>query len=81
MVTGVQTCALPILWGRLHGAERVIDLIASTVEEPLSDVVICRAKHEAFLAVLASERDRLKAEPGLVQRLIDEVNATFAMPT
>ena len=68
------------LWGRLHGAERVIDLIASTVEEPLPDVVIRRAKHEAFLAVLESERDRLKAEPGLVQRLIDEVNTAFATP-
>ena len=65
------------LWGRLHGAERVIDLIASTVEEPLPEAVIRRAKHRAFLAVLESERDQLVAEPGLVQRLIDEVQAAF----
>ncbi|WP_295635567.1 patatin-like protein [Novosphingobium sp.] len=68
------------LWGRLHGAERVIDLIASTVEEPLPPAMIRRAKHQAFLAVLESERDQLKAEPGLVQRLIDEVEAAFAAP-
>ena len=42
--------------------------------------VIRRAKHRAFLAVLDSERDQLKAEPGLVQRLIDEVTAAFAPP-
>ncbi|GAC1575190.1 MAG: hypothetical protein NVS3B27_20650 [Novosphingobium sp.] len=68
------------LWGRLHGAERVIDLIASTVEEPLPAPVIRRAKQQAFLAVLESERDQLKAEPGLVQRLIDEVTAAFVVP-
>ena len=68
------------LWGRLHGAERVIDLIASTVEEPLPEVVIRAAKRDAFLAVLESERDQLQAEPGRVQRLIDEVIAAFAMP-
>ena len=68
------------LWGRLHGAERVIDLIASTVEEPLPNAVIRQAKRDAFLAVLESEREQLKAEPGLVQRLIDEVIAAFAMP-
>ena len=68
------------LWGRLHGAERVIDLIASTVEEPLPAAVILAAKRDAFLAVLESERERLTAEPGLVQRLIDEVMAAFATP-
>ncbi len=66
------------LWGRLHGAERVIDLIASTVEEPLPAAVIRTAKRDAFLAVLESEHDRLTAEPGLVQRLVDEVMAAFA---
>lgn len=65
------------LWGRLHGAERVIDLIVSTVEEPLPDAVIRHAKHKAFLAVLEFERDRLMAEPGLVKRLLDEVTAAF----
>jgi patatin-related protein len=66
------------LWGRLHGAERVIDLIVSTVEEPLVESVVRAAKRDAFLAVLESERDQLTAEPGLVQRLIDEVTTAFA---
>ena len=66
------------LWGRLHGAERVIDLIASTVDEPLPDAVIRCVKRDAFLAVLESERERLTAEPDLVQRVIDEVQAAFA---
>ncbi|WP_338468551.1 patatin-like protein [Novosphingobium sp. ZN18A2] len=66
------------LWGRLHGAERVIDIIASTSEEPLADHVIRALKRDAFLAILEEERDRLTTEPGLVDRICGEVEAAFA---
>ncbi|MFM6830307.1 MAG: DUF3376 domain-containing protein, partial [Novosphingobium sp.] len=66
------------LWGRLHGAERMIDLIASTVEVPLGDTVIRAFKRDAFLAVLEEEEGRLVAEPGLIAGVRAEVLA--AMP-
>jgi patatin-related protein len=56
------------LWGRLHGAERMIDLVASALPKGtvLDPVELARFKHEAFLAVLEEEEGRLKADPGLV---------------
>ena len=63
------------LWGRLHGAERMIDLIASTVEEPLAGRIIAGFKREAFLAVLAEEEPRLQTEPELVASIRAEVLA------
>ncbi len=66
------------LWGRLHGAERMIDLIASTVETPLPAPVIRAFKRDAFLAILEEEQDRLVAEPGLTGRIRAEVVAAFA---
>ena len=65
------------LWGRLHGAERMIDLIVSTVEVPLPDAVIRTFKRDAFLAILDEEQGRLVAEPGLIDRLRAEVVAAF----
>ena len=65
------------LWGRLHGAERMIDLIASTAEDPLEDDVLRGLKREAFLAVLEEERERLVAEPNLVPGLEAEVRAAL----
>lgn len=69
------------LWGRLHGAERMIDIIASTAEQPLADHVIRTLKRDAFLAILEEERERLTTEPGLVDRICDEVKAAFQSGT
>ena len=66
------------LWGRLHGAERTVDLIASTAEPPLPPGVIRAFKRDAFLAILAEEKPRLTAEPDMVDGVIAEVNAMFA---
>lgn len=66
------------LWGRLHGTERMIDLIVSTVEEPLSDKVTRAFKRDAFLAILEEESGRLVAEPELISGIKAEVLA--AMP-
>lgn len=68
------------LWGRLHGAERVIDLIASTldVEHEIAADELLRFKRAAFLAILDEEKTRLRADPGLVARIRKEVEATSA---
>lgn len=66
------------LWGRLHGAERTVDLICSTLSPPMDETTIRSFKRDAFLAILNTERDRLKAEPGMVDRVIEEVRAAFA---
>ncbi|MEI6643293.1 MAG: patatin-like protein [Novosphingobium sp.] len=66
------------LWGRLHGAERTVDLIASTAEPPLPESVIRAFKRDVFLAILDEEKPRLVAEPDMVEKVIAEVHAAFA---
>lgn len=66
------------LWGRLHGAERVIDIIASSVEPPLPDTLLRALKRDAFIAILDEEEPRLLADPALVPGLRREVAAAFS---
>jgi len=63
------------LWGRLHGAERMIDLVASTLPSGmvLEEAELARFKREAFLAVLDEEEGRLKADPRLVPGIRAEI--------
>ncbi|MGE3692724.1 MAG: patatin-like protein [Novosphingobium sp.] len=63
------------LWGRLHGAERMIDIVASAMPDnmALSAEEIGMFKREAFLAILDEEEGRLMAEPGLVPGIRAEV--------
>ena len=63
------------LWGRLHGAERMIDLIASALPEGmvLSAEEEQSFKREAFLAILAEEEERLTTDASLVAGIRDEV--------
>ena len=62
------------LWGRLHGAERMIDLIASTVsgavvpQESVTD-----AKRAAFLAVLEEEEISGRCQRSLLDQIRLEV--------
>ena len=63
------------LWGRLNGAERMIDLVASALPEGarMELAELRRFKREAFLAILAEEKERLRADPRLVDGLREEV--------
>ena len=63
------------LWGRLHGAERMIDLIASALPKGMmiDQADLAQFKREAFLAVLDEEESRLKTDPGLTTRVRAEV--------
>ncbi len=61
------------LWGRLHGAERMIDLICSTVDPPMADAPCRNFKRLAFLAILDEEEKRLSADPALLERIRGEI--------
>ncbi|WEK47026.1 MAG: patatin-like protein [Candidatus Andeanibacterium colombiense] len=63
------------LWGRLHGAERMVDLVCSTVDGALADEEIARFKQRIFLAILDEEEPRLLADKTLVQGIRKEVLA------
>ena len=54
------------LWGRLHGAERMIDLVSSTLDDPLPEDTIRAFKRRAFLAVLrrGARTMRHRSAPG-----------------
>jgi patatin-related protein len=63
------------LWGRLHGADRLIDIVHSSVpaECGLPPERIATLKREAFRAILAEEKGRLTAIEGLFAELDGEI--------
>ncbi len=65
------------LWGRLHGAERMIDIVASTLPRGmvLDPDAIAAVKQAAFHAILDEEEARLKAEPLLIPGIRAELAA------
>jgi patatin-related protein len=63
------------LWGRLHGADRLIDILVSTLPEgtSLPEARIADLKREAFRAILAEERPRLTQIGSLFEELEREI--------
>ncbi len=63
------------LWGRLHGADRLIDIIVSALPEGmhLPPGMVAGLKREIFRAILAEEKERLTTVPGLFEELEREV--------
>ncbi|MEL7197134.1 MAG: patatin-like protein [Pseudomonadota bacterium] len=61
------------LWGRLHGAERMIDLVCSTVEGGVQEATVRTAKRDAFLAILEEETQAGRCQKGLLDMLEAEV--------
>jgi patatin-related protein len=63
------------LWGRLHAADRLIDIVASSLPAGarLPPGRIATLKRDAFRSILAEERGRLKAIPELFEALEKEV--------
>ncbi|MEO1045137.1 MAG: patatin-like protein [Pseudomonadota bacterium] len=70
------------LWGRLHGAERMIDLIVSTLDDAnvLDHAVVQEFKRKTFHAVLDEEESRLRTDPNLVPKIRREVEAKMPDP-
>lgn len=61
------------LWGRLHGAERMIDLVGSTVPGGVSGEMLRSAKRAVFLAVLDEEAAAGRCQQGLIEQVRMEV--------
>ncbi len=61
------------LWGRLHGAERMIDLLASTVTGGVSPAALRDGKRAAFLAILDEEEAAGRCQRGLIEQIRGEV--------
>jgi hypothetical protein len=64
------------LWGRLHGADRLIDIVVSALPEGrhLPPGTVANLKREAFRAIIAEERSRLTA----IARLFEELDRELA---
>ncbi|MDP5278468.1 patatin-like protein [Sphingomonas sp. DG1-23] len=63
------------LWGRLHGADRLIDIVLSALpfEDRLPEQRVTEIKRNAFHAILDEEEERLQAIPGLFAELRNEI--------
>lgn len=65
------------LWGRLHGAERMIDLVCSTMERGLDERSCVDFKRRAFEAILQEETEAGRCRTGLIENLKIEIAAKF----
>jgi patatin-related protein len=65
------------LWGRLHGAERLIDIVLSSLPAAalFADTEIRQFKRETFAAILDQEEPRLKRIRPLLRSLRTEIEA------
>ncbi|MCH8685988.1 patatin-like protein [Pedomonas mirosovicensis] len=65
------------LWGRLHAAERMIDILLSSAAPAvhLPALEVARYKRQAFLEILQAERPRLRRVTGLIDQLLAEIYA------
>lgn len=63
------------LWGRLHGADRLIDIVHSAVPEAkrLPQAAIAAMKRDAFRAIVAEEKGRLTNIASLFDQLDREI--------
>jgi len=68
------------LWGRLHGAERLIDLLVSTIDpmQPMPAKEIAEFKRRIFLAICTEEAPNLVTDPELVPGIRAEIERAFA---
>jgi patatin-related protein len=68
------------LWGRLHGAERLIDILVSTLPAGmgLSAAAVRAAKLDASAAILSEERARLGQIDPLIAALMQDIETARA---
>ncbi|MEZ5682448.1 MAG: patatin-like protein [Erythrobacter sp.] len=62
------------LWGRLHGAERMIDLVCSTLQSGFPEETCRHFKRDAFHAILDEEQVAQRCSIRLIDAIRKEVN-------
>ncbi|MDJ0642543.1 MAG: patatin-like protein [Erythrobacter sp.] len=65
------------LWGRLHGAERMVDFVTSTVDSGVPPDDIREAKRAAFLAIIDEEVAAGRCQRGLLEDIRKEIHERF----
>ncbi len=65
------------LWGRLHGAERMVDFVTSTVEHGVAEEDVREAKRAAFLAIIDEEIAAGRCQRGLLDAVRSEIHDRF----
>lgn len=61
------------VWGRLHGAERMVDFVASTIDAGLPEETVARFKRAAFLAIVDEELERKRCSRDLLKGIRAEI--------
>lgn len=61
------------LWGRLHGAERMVDLVFSTLDQTPGDAESRAFKRDLFVALLEEEEEAGRCQAGLLNALRGEI--------
>ena len=61
------------IWGRLHGAERMIDLVCSTMEHRHDEPLLRAFKRKAFMAILDEEEAKGHCQASLIEEIRREV--------
>ncbi|HET9429087.1 MAG TPA: patatin-like protein [Allosphingosinicella sp.] len=63
------------LWGRLHGADRMIDIMISSIpsDRPFAEGEVAEFKRQAFRAIIREEKPRLTSVSDLVAELEREI--------
>ncbi len=61
------------MWGRLHGAERMIDLMCSTVDAGIDQHDCMQFKRAAFLAIIDEEEEVGRCDQNLLDELRSEI--------
>ena len=63
------------MWGRLHGADRLIDIVASSVtgDAAMPADALAAIKRRAFHAILDEEEGRLPKVAALIAELRGEI--------
>ena len=66
------------LWGRLNGAERMVEILLSTLDDGhgITESERAQWRRRLFLAILDEEEERLTADPALISGLRAEVLAS-----
>lgn len=61
------------LWGRLHGAERMIDLVCSTLGQVMPHSICMEFKRDAFIAILDEEQESGRLGADLIAAIRSEI--------